>query len=72
MVAASQQPKGQDATISALNLAIDGLNILKEVSSIEPIKTVFGSVIALLTMIRVRFLLSCDDELPAHVYPRTR
>lgn len=70
MDAKSQKPKGRDATLSTLNLAIDALNILSDVSGIEPAKIAFSSVSALLTMIRVCFLLSRNDELLAHVYPQ--
>jgi len=57
MAAKSQRPKGRDGTLSSLNVAIDGLNLAKEISSITPAKAVFGSVAILLTMIRVSFLL---------------
>ena len=49
----SQQPKGQDGALSTLNVAIDGLNLAKEVASITPAKAVIGSVAILLAMIRV-------------------
>jgi len=57
MQANSQQPKGRNGTISSLNIAIEGLNLAKEISSVTPAKAVFGSASLLLTMIRVRFLL---------------
>jgi len=53
MAATSQRPKGQDRTISALNVAIEAMDLAKEVASITPAKAVFGSVSALLTMIKV-------------------
>jgi hypothetical protein len=56
----SQRPKGRDGVLSSLNVAIDGLNLAKEVSSITPAKAVFGSVAILLTMIRVGFRLFYD------------
>jgi len=62
----SQRPKRLDGAISPLNVAIEALNLAKEVSSITPAKAVFGSVSAILTMIRVRFLLFCNDLLQAH------
>jgi len=52
-----QRPKGRENALSALNVAIDGLNLAKELSSITPATAVFGSVSILLTMIRVSFLL---------------
>jgi len=57
----SQRPKGKDQTISSLNVAIEGLNLAKEVSSITPAKAVFGSASILLTMIKVSFLPFCDE-----------
>ena len=50
----SRRPRGQDGTISSLNLAIEAMNLAKELSSITPAKAVFGSVGVLLTIIRVR------------------
>ena len=61
----SQRPKGRDGVLSSLSVAIDGLNLAKEVSSITPAKAVFGSVAILLTMIRVSFLL-CGEMSQVH------
>jgi hypothetical protein len=59
MEAESRRPKGRESTTSALNAAIETLNLAKEVSSITPAKAVFGSVSIILTMIRVSsFLVS--------------
>jgi len=66
MVADSQRPKGRDRVLSALNVAIDVLNLAKEVSSITPAKAVFGSVSILLTVIRVRFVLFCYEMFQVH------
>ena len=46
-----------------LNVAIETLNLAKEISSVTPAKAVFGSVSVLLTMIRVRFLpvIRCSE-----------
>jgi len=52
----SQRPKGQDGALSSLNVAIEGLNLAKEIAGIAPVKAAFGSVSVLLTMVRVRFL----------------
>jgi len=57
----SQRPKGRDGAISSLNVAIEGLNLAKELSGVTPAKAVFGSASVLLTMIRVCLLLSCDE-----------
>ena len=62
----SQQPKGQDGLLSSLNVAIDGLNLAKEISSVTPAKAVFGSVAILLAMIRVCSLLFYDEVCEVH------
>jgi len=64
-----QKQKGRDGTLSSLNLAIEAMNLAKEVSSITPAKAVFGSVSILLTMIRVRFLLSHERMAHVHILP---
>ena len=56
----SQRQKGEGKVIPALNMAIDGLNIMKEAASTTPVNPVFGSVAALLTMIRASFVLFRD------------
>ena len=58
MKAESQQPKGQESAISALNEAIEASNRAKEVSSITSAKGVFDSVSVILALIRVSFLLA--------------
>ena len=68
MATKSQQPKGRDGVLSSLGMAIDGLNFVKEVSSITPAKTVYSSVVVLLTMIRVDFRLFCDEMLRVHTW----
>ena len=55
-----QRPKGRDRTVSSLNIAIEAMNLAKEISSVTPAKAVFGSVSILLTMVKVRFLVSYD------------
>ena len=57
MEAESQRPKGREGAISALNMAIEAMNLAKELSSITPAKAVFGSVSVILTMIKVSLLL---------------
>ena len=54
-----QRQKGRKA-IPALNMAINGLNVVKEATSTTPVNLVFGSVALLLTMIRVSSLLLRD------------
>jgi len=56
-----QRQKSRDNALSLLNVAIETMSLAKEVSSITPAKAVFGSVSALLTMIRVRSPLFSDD-----------
>ena len=66
----SQRPKGPgDGVLSALNIAIDGLNITKDVIDIAPAKAAFATVAILLTMIRVSALLSCNEAMQAHASP---
>ena len=62
----SQRPEGQGRIISALNMAIDGLNLAKEATSTTPVNPIFGSVAVLLTMIRVGSFLSQDETFQAH------
>ena len=61
MDAKSRQPKGRDNTVSALNVAVDALNLAKEASSITPAKAVFGTVTIILTMVKVGLLLFPAD-----------
>ena len=60
MATKSQRPKGQDGTLSSLNVAINTLNLAKDASSIIPARAAFNSASTLLTVIRV----GC---LPVHV-----
>ena len=62
MATKPQESKARDDLLSSLNTAIDALNLAKEISSATPAKAVFGSVSALLTMIRVRGLLFHDNR----------
>ena len=55
MEAKSQQPK--ENVISTLNGFIEVLNVAKEIASNTPAKAAFGSVIVILTMVRVSHLL---------------
>ena len=56
----SQQPKEREDAMSALNKAIETLNLARDASTIAPAKAVFGSVSVILSTIRVGFLLvSC-------------
>ena len=64
----SQRPKGRDNTLTSLNVSIDALNLAKDMCGILPAKAVFGTVSALLTMLKVCFFQFCDDELWVHMY----
>ena len=59
MKADSSQPKEREGIISALNGAIEAMNLAKEVSSVTPAKAVFGSVSFILTMTKVSLPLVC-------------
>ena len=62
-----QRQKRRDDALSLLNVAIEAVNLAKEVSSVTPAKAVFGSVSILLTMIRVRLFPSSDGVFQVHV-----
>lgn len=53
----TQSPKRRDNIVSSLNMAIDALNLVGNISGITPAKAVFGSVNVILIMIRVGFFL---------------
>jgi len=53
----SQLPKEREGVISALNVAIEGMSLAKEISTVAPAKAIFGSVNVVLTMIKVGFIL---------------
>ena len=65
----SQRPKGRDGTLSALNVAIDGLSFAKELADMTPAKAAVGSVAILLTMIRVGSLPFCNETFRVHSSP---
>jgi hypothetical protein len=57
MDANPQRPKGRDGALSSLNLAIEAVNLARDIVDIAPAKVVFGSVGFILTRIKVCFLL---------------
>lgn len=67
MEANSRRQRGRDNSLSSLSVAIETLNLAKDISCITPARAVFGSVSSILTMIRVRFFLF-RNELWAHPY----
>ncbi|KAF9787199.1 hypothetical protein BJ322DRAFT_707230 [Thelephora terrestris] len=48
----SQQPKAREGVLSMLNVAIEAVNLAKNISAIAPAQAAFGSASTLLTMIR--------------------
>ena len=58
--------KSRDGVLTSLNVAIEAMDLAKEIASMTPVKAVFGSVSVVLTMIRVspplaRFYQPLDD-----------
>ena len=62
-----QRRKRQDNTLSLLAMAIDAMDLAKELSVVTPAKAVFGSVSIILTMIRVCFFPFFDSLFRAHM-----
>ena len=54
----SQQPNEREGAVSALNTAIEALNLAGDASNVAPAKALFGSVGTTLATIRVSFLLA--------------
>ena len=68
MATISPQPvEGHDEALSSLTTSIEALNLAEQNSSIQPVKTVFGSAGGLLARIRVRSP-TCDDDLLTHAH----
>ena len=62
----SQRPKERDGVLSALNVAIDRLGFVKELTDMTPAKAAVGSIAILLTMIRVGFFPFHDETPQVH------
>ena len=60
--------KSRDGVLTSLNVAIEAMNLAKEISSMTPAKAVFGSVSVVLAMIRVSFLLARFYQLLDNAY----
>ena len=58
----TRRQQRQDNVLSSLNVAIEGLNLTKEILSITPAKAVCGSVSVILTMIKVGLSLAHGDH----------
>ena len=67
MASPSQRPKGRDGVLSTLDLVIQGLHLAKGTCGFPPAQVALGAASALLTMIRVRSLLSHRGGPPVHV-----
>ena len=63
----SKRQKRRDNALSLLNVAIEAVNLAKELSSVTPAKAVFSSVSVLLVMIRVRILHFSNDVFWIHI-----
>ena len=68
MASTSQRPKGHDGVLATLDVFIQILNLAKDTCGIPPAQIAFGSATVLLTMIRVRSPLLCEDGLLTIVY----
>ena len=61
-----QRQEGQGRIVTALDMAITGLNIVNEATSTTLVNPGLGSVAVLLTVIRMSFLPFCDELPEAH------
>ena len=57
MATKPQRPKRWDGVLPLLNAGIEAMNLAEKISSVTPAKAAFGTVGALLTMIKVCFHL---------------
>jgi hypothetical protein len=64
----SQQQTARDGVLSTLDAFIQTLNFARDSCGIPPAQIAFGSASVLLTMIRVYFLLLCNDGILIRVY----
>ena len=68
MASTSQRQKGRDGLPPTLDVLIRVLNLVKDTcGNFPPAQVAFNSVSILLTTIRVRFPLLCENELLSHV-----
>ena len=56
----------QEDAISALKVVVDAVKLAENDSNVAPAKAVFDPISTLVTMIRVCFLLSCNDLPQVH------
>ena len=52
------KPDDKSGIISSLNTAIDILSVTRDTVEVVPVKGVFGSVIAILALVRVRTIIT--------------
>jgi hypothetical protein len=64
--------EGRDAVLPTLDVFIQVLTLVKDACGVPPAQVTFGAASSLLTMIRVRFPLQCEDESPDPRLSRTR
>ena len=67
MNSAPQTQKSRDGVLSGLDVLIQVLSLAKDGCAIPPAQIAFGSVGALLTMIRVRSPPYCNNKFPTYV-----
>jgi hypothetical protein len=65
-MASPQPPKEHDGVLSTLNVLVQALDIAKDACGIPPAQIALGSASVLLTMIRVRFPVLCENEFLSH------
>ena len=68
MTSKPQRRKGPDGPVSMLNIAMDALNLVKDICAVPPAQATFGFISALLTMVGARTLQSHDDDPRFHIY----
>lgn len=64
-----QRQEGRDSALSKLNVAIDALNLAKDICSVAPAQAAFGAASTLLAMIRVRGARFLGDRFQTWLSP---
>jgi len=62
----ARRQKRREIILSSLDVAIETLNLAKEIASVTPAGAVFGSVSVMLTMIKVGLLRVRVDRVQAN------
>ena len=68
MTTTSQRQEGPDVVLSTLDADIHVINHAKDACGIQLAHDAFDSSSALLTTIKVRYILFCHDELRAYIF----